>query len=710
MIQTHREPEVLQGSTRVRTVLGRILDVLAIIFGAGLLTVPIRIEQFGLPYLIIAVVVLLCCVLPALLLRQDRFLSLRGALATIGALVFICLAMIQVGASATSYALLPFLAALASVFFNRVGALIYICLSLSALTLVGYGFVSGILVSPDITLADWNSSFANWFVLVFTASVSSFLVAHLVSTLSRNWVQSDDEANNSARQFESLVETAPDVITVVDVDTMRFTIVNARAEELFGYTKAKLLKELSFKDLSPEFQPNGETSLDLASKYIGEALEGGRPTFLWIHMNAAGEEIPCEISLSRLPPFRKKLVRGSIVDIRQRLKEQQNRDALQSQLAAAQRLETIGQLTGGVAHDFNNLLSVILGNLELVQGETDERIRDERMQACVDASLRGADLTRSMLNYARQAPLQPKQIDLNTLVRTTKNWAGRTLPAHIDVETSLLAGLWRVNIDPSVAESALLNLMLNARDAMPTSGKLTIETANIRIDEAYVDGRNEEIAPGRYVMVAVSDTGGGIDKATLERIFDPFFTTKGAGQGSGLGLAMVIGFMRQSNGTVQVYSEVGFGTTFKLYFPAEGPTEQPLPVTTTPTTIAEGGGKRILVAEDESAVLEVLETVLATAGYDVVSAPTGDAAKALFEVDPTFDLLLTDIVMPGSLQGTGLSKALRTIKADLPVVFMSGYAAEATVHGNGLRPEDIRLMKPVKRSDLLGAVAKALET
>jgi CheY-like chemotaxis protein len=208
----------------------------------------------------------------------------------------------------------------------------------------------------------------------------------------------------------------------------------------------------------------------------------------------------------------------------------------------------------------------------------------------------------------------------------------------------------------------------------------------------------------------VSDTGSGIDKATLERIFDPFFTTKGAGQGSGLGLAMVIGFMRQSNGTVQVYSEVGFGTTFKLYFPAEGPAEQPLPVTTTPTAIAEGGGKRVLVAEDESAVLEVLETVLVTAGYDVVSAPTGDVAKALFEADPTFDLLVTDIVMPGSLQGTGLSKALRAVNADLPVVFMSGYAAEATVHGNGLRPEDIRLMKPVKRSDLLCAVAKALET
>lgn len=709
MSKTFVEPETLLESARVRKVLGRTLDVLAVVMGLAMLSARIRIEQFGLTFVIINVELVLLCIVPAIVLRGEKVLPLRGTLAAIGMMIAVCASMAWVGASAAALIAFPFLAALGTVFFNRRGALIYYGVGVCSLILVAYGFTSGNLIPPSFTLAEWNRNPANWVVIIVTTLLASFLVAYLVNILSRNWVQSNVEAANSESQFVALVETAPDAITVIDADKMQFTILNARAEELFGDKREVILNEIPFRDLSPEFQPSGEKSLDLAKKYVGEALDGGQPTFLWTHLNAAGEEIPCEISLSRLPPLKQRLVRGNIVDITQRLEEQKSREGLQQQLAAAQRLETIGQLTGGVAHDFNNLLAVILGNLELLQDETDEERRSERMQACIDASLRGADLTRSMLSYARQAPLQPKHVDLNALVKTTKNWAGRTLPSHIDVETSLLAGLWNVNIDPGVAESALLNLMLNARDAMAKPGKLTIETANIRIDEAYIDSRNEEVTPGRYVMVAVSDTGSGIDQKTLERIFDPFFTTKDAGQGSGLGLAMVIGFMRQSHGTVQVYSEVGVGTTFKLYFPAEAPSNASHDPKAASSDMVTGGGKRILVAEDEVAVLAVLEAMLEAAGYDVVSATSGDAAKALFEANPTFDLVLTDIVMPGSLQGTGLSKELRAIKDELPVVFMSGYAAEATVHGNGLRPEDIRLMKPVKRSDLLAAISKALE-
>jgi CheY-like chemotaxis protein len=297
---------------------------------------------------------------------------------------------------------------------------------------------------------------------------------------------------------------------------------------------------------------------------------------------------------------------------------------------------------------------------------------------------------------------------MNKIVLDTKKWSSRTAPANIEIETSLLTRLWKVKADPTNTESALLNLILNARDVMPDGGKLTIETSNVRIEDPYVDGRNEKLEPGRYVMVAVSDNGMGIATEHIERIFDPFFTTKPTGQGTGLGLAMVSGFMRQSGGTAQVYSEIGVGTTFKLYFPAI--TDQP----TYASDALKNGvkpvkpGFRVLLVEDEEGVLAVLKTMLETAGYLVDTAATGDKAKGMFIADPKYDLLLTDIVMPGQLQGTTLARELRLMDVKLPVVFMSEYASEATVHGNGLRPEDIRLTKPVTRSDLLAAVAHAV--
>ncbi|WP_281953668.1 PAS domain-containing protein [Pseudophaeobacter arcticus] len=373
----------------------------------------------------------------------------------------------------------------------------------------------------------------------------------------------------------------------------------------------------------------------------------------------------------------------------------------------AQKFESIGQLTGGVAHDFNNLLAVILGNLELLRDGEEPENQIKLIDAAIAASLRGADLTRNMLAFARKAPLTPVKLDINDVLREAKNWIGRTLPESVRVETSLLAGLWAVDVDRASLESALLNLTLNARDAMGGRGHLTIETANVRIDEDYIDLRQEELTPGRYVMVAVSDTGPGIAKEILPSIFEPFFTTKPPGVGSGLGLSMTLGFMRQSGGTVQVYSEVGEGTTFKLYFPAAKDQPEPAMRPQSAETASEGAGRRLLLAEDEDDVRNTLVTILERAGYQVTATASGDEAYDTFVANPSFDLLLTDIVMPGELQGTSLAKKLRQKWPELPIVFMSGYASEATVHGNGLRPEDIRLMKPVQRSDLLAAMVKA---
>lgn len=290
-----------------------------------------------------------------------------------------------------------------------------------------------------------------------------------------------------------------------------------------------------------------------------------------------------------------------------------------------------------------------------------------------------------------------------------KNWIGRTIPSNIAVETSLLAGLWETKVDASSAGAGLLNLILNARDAMPNGGKLTIETSNIRVDDDYIELRNEDVEPGRYVLLAVSDTGEGISSANLKHVFEPFFTTKPVGSGSGLGLSMIEGFMKQSGGTVRVYSEPGVGTTFKLYFKASDTAKVNLrtPQASLLDVDAENN-PTILLVEDNPEVLAAIQATLSKLGYRVVQATSGDEAYEVFAGETGIDLLLTDIVMPGELQGTALAKALRKLRPDLPVVFMSGYATQATVHGNGLRPEDSRLMKPVRREDLIRAVNKAL--
>lgn len=378
---------------------------------------------------------------------------------------------------------------------------------------------------------------------------------------------------------------------------------------------------------------------------------------------------------------------------------------MENELRQSQKMEAIGNLAGGMAHDFNNILAVILGNLELLKADSKQSEQNDYIANAIDATQRGADLTRNMLGFARRSHLEPTLLQANDMIRDVVNWSNRLLPANIQIETSLLANLWKFTADEGLAKNALLNLMLNARDAIPHGGQLTIETANIRIDNEYITDRGEDLVPGRYVMIAVSDTGVGIGEEDLKRVFDPFFSTKPIGQGTGLGLSMVQGFMKQSNGTVRIYSEPDIGTTLKLYFKAELNGGRPNASPAQPQDLSHLKGKRILLVEDNADLLIALEEILMRAGVDVTTAPSGDDAMALWEKDPSFDLIATDIVMPGELQGTHLAKAIRAVNPGVAFIFMSGYANEAMVHGNGLRADDIRLMKPVRQVDLLNAVA-----
>ncbi len=517
-----------------------------------------------------------------------------------------------------------------------------------------------------------------------------------------------EELQSSERRNRALVDHATEAIVILDLDAGTFMEANPAAARLYGVPVERLIGHYGPAQLSPEFQSDGERSDDKAMRFIMEALEGGFPEFEWVHRNIEGEDVPCHISLARFPDPTRRLVRGSIIDISERKATEAQTADLEVRLAQAQKLEAVGQMTGGVAHDFNNLLNVILGNLELLEEAGLSPGELQLVESAITATHRGADLTQKMLSFARRAHLEPAVINLSEVVRDMDNWMSRTLPANIDVRMELDPALWPVEADHASTESAILNLIINARDAMSRGGVLTIETANVMIEDDDAASKVGDVTPGSHVMLAISDTGTGIPDEHLERVFEPFFTTKATGQGSGLGLSMVHGFMKQSGGTVRVYSEPDVGTTLKLYFRAAAQLPLPRSAKAHAGAAQDSSGFRILVAEDQREVRDVLERILTSAGYEVIAAPDGDAAMRMFVENGDFDILVTDIVMPGRLQGPGLARALRELDPELPVVFMSGYASEASMHGNGLRKEDIRLMKPVSRTRLLEAVRRAL--
>lgn len=378
-----------------------------------------------------------------------------------------------------------------------------------------------------------------------------------------------------------------------------------------------------------------------------------------------------------------------------------------AELQQKHRMDAIGQLVGGVAHDFNNLLAVVLGNLEFLQLDPDHPERLEFIDSAMTAAHRGSELTRQLLAFGRKANLEPKPIDLNVVLSNTDRMVRRLFPSNISIECVSAGGLWKTSVDPAQLETAMLNILNNARDAMPRGGRITLETRNVRIQDHYVETRQEDIEPGRYVLLAITDTGEGIDAETQAKVFEPFFTTKEVGKGSGLGLAMVFGFLKQSNGTIRVYSEKGVGTTFKLYFPAEFSSEKVSQATPT-YQVAPGGDKVVLLAEDDDGVRNILARQLKSEGFQVLEAATGDDAFAVLTKGLLPDLLLTDIVMPGALQGPELAERARILYPDLPILFLSGYPTEAAIHGNGVRPTDRQLIKPVSRTDLIKTVRELL--
>jgi PAS domain S-box-containing protein len=388
-----------------------------------------------------------------------------------------------------------------------------------------------------------------------------------------------------------------------------------------------------------------------------------------------------------------------------------DRVSLESQLRQAQKMEAVGQLTGGVAHDFNNILTVIMGMTEVLAGEVSADPRLAPLVAAIDeATSRGAELTRRMLAFARKQPLQPLVVDLNEIVSGTTAMLRRTLGEDIAVKLVLADGLWPALADRSQIEDALLNLAVNARDAMPSGGRLVIETANAHLDEQYA-AHNLEVAPGDYVCVSVSDSGVGIPPDILERVFEPFFTTKEVGRGTGLGLSMVYGFAKQSGGHVKIYSEIGHGTRIRLYLPRTAAAEREAEPAAPPAVRAHPAGhETILVVEDSESVRKVAVSILRGLGYQVLEAEDGPSALTILASSAVIDLLFTDLIMPNGIDGEELLKRAHVLRPGLKALFTSGYS-EHFLQSRGNADVGVPLLnKPYRVQKLSEAVRKALDS
>jgi hypothetical protein len=514
--------------------------------------------------------------------------------------------------------------------------------------------------------------------------------------------RAEEEVRNAGERYRLLFKSSPLPMFVYDVETLAFLAVNEAAVHHYGYSREEFAA-LTVKEIRA---PDDAAALIERGAHLA-SLEGGA---LWRHRKKDGSIIAVEVSTSDFD-FEGKPARLVLVnDVTKRLRAEESLRTTEQQLRLAQKMEAIGNLAGGVAHDFNNLLSVILSySTMLAEDMTPSDPRRADLEEIHAAGKRAVDLTRQLLAFGRQQILQPKIVRLNDIVAGMERMLRRLIGA--DVELTVLAGgaLGTVLVDPGQIEQIVMNLAVNSRDAMPEGGKLTIETANVEIDERYA-AEHLGASPGPHIMLAVTDNGTGMDKATQARMFEPFFTTKDTGKGTGLGLATVFGIVKQSGGTVWVYSELGGGTTFKVYFPrADAGATTDVRESVAPEATTRRGTETVLLVEDEESVRVLARTILRRLGYHVLEAHSGGDALLICEQHTaTIHLLLTDIVMP-RMSGRQLSERLHSIRPFMKVLYMSGYTDSSIVHHGVLDSGVAFLQKPITPETLGRKVRDVLD-
>jgi PAS domain S-box-containing protein len=498
-----------------------------------------------------------------------------------------------------------------------------------------------------------------------------------------------------AIKLRAILESAIDAIITIDADGIIET-VNPAAEALFRYPRDEFVgRNVHFLMPEPYHSEHDGYIRNYRATGIKRIIGIGRQV---IGRRADGTTFPMHLSVSEfyvdgVPHFT-----GVIHDITAQVEAEQA-------LRHAQKLDAMGQLTGGIAHDFNNLLTVIVGNLEMLEAKLTEPAQRELLTEALEAADLGSRLTSRLLAFARRSLLEPKVVDLNMLVAGLTDMLHRTLGETVALSTALTPDLGTTRVDPAQVESAIINLAVNARDAMPGGGRLVLETRNTVIDEAYA-ATEAGLAPGEYVQLSVSDTGSGMPAAVRERAFEPFFTTKEKGRGTGLGLSMVYGFAKQSGGHATIYSEEGIGTTVNVYLPRYA--AAPPTVSAADERTASANGETILVVEDDDRVRRLTVARLQQLGYRVLEASSAAQALATLEKNDRIDLVFTDLVMPGGMSGSELAIEVRQLHPSVRLLLTSGYAEELANSDrmNAMRLKVLR--KPYRQTELARAIDETL--
>ena len=504
------------------------------------------------------------------------------------------------------------------------------------------------------------------------------------------------DAEESSRQLFAAIDALSDAVTLFD----------SQDKLVFGNKRFREINKAAPETFTPGITFEGQLNAFLAHALIPEAKgreEEWKRDRMSRHRNPKG---PFEVLRQDgiwLRVHEQRLPSGVSITLASDITAQK---AIQEQLYQSQKMEAIGQLTGGVAHDFNNLLGVIVGNLDFLASELEDgSLLHTLAVRAINAAMRGAELNHHLLAFSRQQTLSPQNINLNDNISDMLELLVRTLGAGIAIESKLARDLWKTHADPAQVESALLNLAVNARDAMPNGGKLIIETANVDLDAEYAK-KHVDVAAGAYVMLSVTDTGEGMTPDVQERVFDPFFTTKDVGQGTGLGLSMVFGFVKQSGGHVALYSEVGQGTTVRLYLPRADQGDQKEPETHVEAPIAQG--ETILLVEDDEELRLVITSMLEKLGYAYRVTENGEGAMSTLAEMPKVELLISDIVLPGGMSGPEIARDVLIRRPDVKVLFISGYPRGALSDKNELDKDVLLLEKPFRISDLAQKIRIAL--
>ena len=501
----------------------------------------------------------------------------------------------------------------------------------------------------------------------------------------------------SEQMARGIIDTALDAFVQIDESN---TIVdwNSQAEEIFGWPRQEAIGRDFTKLIIPEAnRADYNTTFERFLSSGQDQILGRRREILACRRD--GKEIKTELSVTALRRRDGFLFNGFFRDLTDKI-------AAEDRIRQAEKMEAVGQLTGGIAHDFNNILTVITGTIEILAEAVAKEPRLAAITEMIDkAATRGANLTQHLLAFARKQPLQPQQTDINTLIIDVAKLLRPTLGEHIEIESAFEDEVCMATVDPNQLSTAILNLALNSRDAMPNGGKLVLETRSVYLDETY-SNLHYEVPPGSYALIAVSDTGTGIPAAFLEKVFDPFFTSKETGKGTGLGLSMVYGFVKQSAGHIEIYSEEGHGTTIKMYLPPG--TGGSAIAEAAAASMVEGGHERILVVEDDELVGNYVNTQLQSLGYVTLTARNAAEALAIVETGAQFDLLFTDVIMPGGMNGRQLADEIRRRRTTLRTLFTSGYTENAIIHHGRLDAGVLLLAKPYRKSDLARMVRRAL--